>query len=299
MPEQREKIYIDRVPEEHYGSVVAKLTDPLSPLVTDSIRTSMIKDLEKDASANNRVFIDKDRYFVHSFSLTTGRIFLSGGTYTDFNIARELLGTARDKGRTITYETIFNHPSIKLLGLQNLLTTSEGHFIIGKRGQKVFQAPGALCLPAGGVMPETEEYSGEPDVYLSSYDQTIQELGLDVNKDALSLTAIIRDDGHSPNTSLIFEADLPYDQQQATEAFNEKARDRWEHDGLLFLNRDQVLDQLAEGKFEAGNANPEYPLIRASLGAILNQGGRLRGDDWLQRAKEGIQSFGYEVVQDE
>lgn len=284
-----EKIEIQQIPEKYHQEIKARVQGSIDPLLSGHLEVRFWRDLEKEAKEKGRVLISKERYFFNSFE--NGLIDLRSGTYRDFAIALRLFGDLEKSGLAKASESVFNNPQIKSLGLQNLLTTSDGYFVFGKRSDKVQQAPGYFCLPAGGVTAEQypEDQRNNPDVYLGSQNQIRDELGINVNQEDLHLTCFSRDTGGSPNTSMVFEANLSMGKKDILDYFNHHAADKWEHDFLQFLSVSKTYEKLAKGAFDT-------KMIGASLGAIINSGRRNLGEDWYSSTRDNLPSSGYKIA---
>lgn len=200
------------------------------------------EDLEAESMRTGRPLSNKKRYFVDG---TEGNgVQLTLGTYKDFiTICKFFDLLYKDRKYNSAALSLFNNPTMKCLGMQNIIRTNDGHLVFGVRSKLVQQAPGALCFSSGGVMPDYYEDVNNPDLYLSAEKQIKDELGIDVPRESLALYGITRDNYVSTNSALAFGTNVLLDSKEVVDAYM-SAKDRYEHDRLVLVREDEFYDRL-------------------------------------------------------
>ena len=266
--------------------VQAKVTGDL-PNTLGCLTQALWEDAEAKAEEQGRKVVNKPRYF---YTGTTDEdvVHLLRGGYSSFLAAHILSNLLSEEGSIKAAEQLFHDTSIKALGLNALLTTSDGLVIFGRRSQKVVQARGYLDLPSGGVMPEYyPEGEENPNLYVSAQRQILDELGIEVPEQDLTLLGVVRDDATSKNMALAFTSDLPQTETQVREAFA-NSRDGYEHDHLVFLPKETLETTLLGGT---------HKVVGMSLGTVLLKNKKDEGIGSHLGLKSSFKAQGYEVVE--
>ncbi len=291
------EVYVKQIPEQQRSNLKARVIGPLKPLVPHELSEAFSQDLTKIAQAGGGKFQDRNRYFFESID---DGMTMTHGTYVDFVAAFKIFQAFQQNEKFPNVaRAALNSPQIRTLGLQNLLITNEGSIVFGRRGGSVQTAKGLLCLPAGGLMPDfyDETSREEPNIYLASQREIADELGIDVNTADISCPAFVRDNEGSPNVSILFEARIGHTKDEILSGYD-KARDKFEHDQILFFRAEDIFHRLKRGDYNFERRDPPTPMVGASIGALLDFGRREQGEAWYEKAKSALYNNGVEVIED-
>lgn len=285
-----ERIEIKQIYREHQQTMTAEVVGTVEHFINMPQYRAVWNNLKCNAKNTGTTLVNKRRYFVKA--VDGNRISLLSGAYSDFLVTLDAYQSEQlDQYCDDISCSSFEHPSMKLLGLQNLLLTSDNCFVLGKRSKSVYQAPGVFSLPAGGVMPEY--YSAHnvdfPNVYIASQKQIYDELGIKVPSEKLSVASITRDSTLSPNVSIVFEAQLALTKRQVLEKFEGNATSKWEHEHIEFFAKSELFSSFEKGKLQ-------NKILGASIGAILCKGRTEMGENWYRTAKMNFATAGYVIV---
>ena len=96
--------------------------------------------------------------------------------------------------------------------------------------------------------------------------------------------------------SILFESRLEGSKDEILGGF-EKAKDKYEHESLTFLEMKYVLSKLEVGDYNF-EGEPPTPIVGASLGALLDLGRREEGNGWYEKAKGALGNKGIRVIEE-
>jgi len=185
--------------------------------------------------------------------------------------------------------------NITIMGEVNILETEDGYMVFGKRSMDVTEEKGKVMLPAGGFMPKHYEGVEPKDIMIPATKQIEAEIGRRTNADELGYLGITRRfDFVAASVDLIFTSLQSIESSTTLVKLYDKARDKWEHDRLLFVPaKPEVLLDLMCNNYMHKGSKIDFSL--SGVGPLLLHGRNKFSDLWYIEAVKRLDSLGVPV----
>lgn len=184
---------------------------------------------------------------------------------------------------------------ITIMGVANVIETEDGMLIFGKRSMEVTEEKGKVMLPCGGFMPKHYEGLQPRDIMMPSAKQIEDEVGRKTLPSELGYLGITRKfDFAAANPDLVFSFLQPIETSSEIISLFDKARDKWEHDRLLFVPaKPEVLLDLIDGKYIHTGSKVDFSF--SGVGPLMLYGMNKFGDLWYEAGVKKLTARGIPV----
>lgn len=145
---------------------------------------------------------------------------------------REFVGTNRNLGTVLP--RFGGDALVNGIGVNAAAVTGDGFLVLLRKSQRVFDRPGMLDVPSGGINPVEHRVDGIPDVFYAMRDELAAEVGLGQDNIGEVLCLGLVEDCEFAKPELIFKTSLG-PPRSILEARWAHAREGFESSGLVFI----------------------------------------------------------------